>query len=188
MARSEINLLPSAQWQHSWLVFLLKWTISYGRYIIIFTELIVILAFLSRFKFDQDLADLTDKIKTDKIILQSSRKFENEVSQTTKIQDLVIRKWQSQYIWSAYLNSLVQALPKDIVIKKINLSPNQINLIGSTNNVTALTVFLNNLKADPSFKRVNLSRISSSLSPKNSGVTTFSVLLVPTPIHVKYKS
>ena len=35
---------------------------DYGRHIVLLTELVVIAAFLSRFKLDRDYADLGDKI------------------------------------------------------------------------------------------------------------------------------
>jgi hypothetical protein len=63
MPKKEINLLPKEEFEKKPLGKFLVWALSIGRYIVIFTELIVILAFLSRFKLDRDLADLNQSVR-----------------------------------------------------------------------------------------------------------------------------
>ncbi len=186
MSYSDINLLPAAQWHHSWLAYFFRWIISYGRYVLIFTELIVILAFLSRFKLDQDLADLNDKIKTDKIILQSSVGFEKQVRQTVQNQVLTAREWENQLRWSYYLQAISQVLPSTVVIKKMDAATDHLTLVGSSSSLKQLNSFLNNLKASPAFQNVNLEKINTSLTPSQQNLITFSISLTPTKAYVKY--
>ncbi len=187
MNYSGINLLPASQWRHSWLAYIFRWTITYGRYVLIFTELIVILAFLSRFKLDQDLSDLNDKIKTDKIILQSARGFEKQVQQTVHDQNLIIKEWKKQLRWSSYLQIISRFTPQSILLKKLEASPSQINLVGISTNLNELNIFLNNLKASPAFKNVSLDKIHTSLNSSQGGVTTFTISLTPNYSYVKYQ-
>ena len=56
--KHEIELLPKEEWEKTSFGKFIKWTLNVGRYIVIATELIVILAFVSRFKLDRDLTDL----------------------------------------------------------------------------------------------------------------------------------
>ncbi len=186
MRYSDINLLPAAQWHHSWLAYFLRWIISYGRYVLIFTELIVILAFLSRFKLDQDLADLNDKIKTDKVILQSAVAFEKQLRLTTKDQALIAREWKNQLLWSRYLQTIGQLLPPTIVIKKMEAAPDHITLVGSSSSLNQLNSFLNNLKANPAFENVNLEKINTSLTSDQESLIIFSISLTPAKTYVKY--
>ncbi len=76
--KSTIELLPQENWEKGTFGRLLKWALTVGRYIVIITELIVILAFLSRFKFDRDLTDLNEKVKQQQAIVQSSAQFEQK--------------------------------------------------------------------------------------------------------------
>ena len=53
-----INLLPKTEFELSFWGRFIKWALSTGRYIIILTELVVIIAFMSRFKLDRDASDV----------------------------------------------------------------------------------------------------------------------------------
>jgi hypothetical protein len=74
MPKQEINLLPREEFEKKPIGKFLTWALSIGRYIIIFTELIVILAFLSRFKLDRDLSDLNQSIREKQAVIRL-RKF-----------------------------------------------------------------------------------------------------------------
>ena len=62
-----INLLPSKELGFSEKV--LNWALTFGRYIIIGTEIVVLVVFLSRFKLDRDRIDLKDSITEKQKIL-----------------------------------------------------------------------------------------------------------------------
>lgn len=77
-AQSKINLLPTDEFERTPLGQFLKWALTIGRYIVIGTELVVILAFLSRFKLDRDLTNLNEKIKGKVAIIQSFEDLEKK--------------------------------------------------------------------------------------------------------------
>lgn len=56
----------------------LKWALSWGKKIIILTELIVVLAFLSRFWLDSEVANNSDEIDRRKTIIEASSDFEKD--------------------------------------------------------------------------------------------------------------
>jgi len=76
--KKEISLLPSEENLNSPLAKITKWATSTGRVVIIFVELIVILAFLSRFSLDRRNADLSETLRQQKAILASTKDFEND--------------------------------------------------------------------------------------------------------------
>ena len=63
MPKKDINLLPREEFEQKTVGRFLIWALTVGRWIVIVTELIVITAFLSRFKLDRDLANLYEKIR-----------------------------------------------------------------------------------------------------------------------------
>ncbi len=186
MVGREINLLPSAQWSYSLPAFLLKWVVSYGRYVLVITELIVILAFLSRFKLDQDLMDLEDKIATNKTILESSVKFEEKIKQITEKQNFILSEWKKQPLWSVYLNTLTRLLPKGVTLVSIEVDKEKMNLTGSSVNETELAYFINNLKTSKAFKKIRVEKVSSDLSMQGVRLISFSITAYLNPVYVKY--
>ncbi len=56
----------------------LKWALTWGKRIVITTELVVILAFLSRFWLDTEVANNAEKIDQKKLIVLSESDFEKK--------------------------------------------------------------------------------------------------------------
>ena len=77
-----INLLPQSEFGQTFWGRFLKWAVSTGRYFLIFVELVVIIAFMSRFKLDKDLADLADNIAGKKAVLEAA--YATEQNSSTK--------------------------------------------------------------------------------------------------------
>ena len=57
-----INLLGSQDLEHTPWGRIVAWATTYGRYIMITTEIIVLLAFISRFSLDRKNTDLTEEV------------------------------------------------------------------------------------------------------------------------------
>ncbi len=188
MSSQNINLLPSSQWNHYWIAYFLKWVTTYGKYALIITELIVISAFLTRFKLDQDLLEVKDKINNNVAILQSSKTFEGQVTKLSQKQNLVIKEWQKTPTFSKYITAVTDSLPKNIILNNISANKSSMTLVGYSPNEVSLAYFLKYLKKNPAFKSVSLTKISSDLSPTNEvKLITFTIQLALKPVYVKYQ-
>ena len=163
--KKEISLLPNEENSNSLLARFLVWVTSVGRVVIIFTELIVITAFLSRFWLDRKNSDLSEILRQQKTIITSAQDFESDY---TSLQDrlLYIKKfYQSQPNYIKSLSSLVQSLPSDIYFQNININSDE-----KTSQVTAMIQlysyqenaivnFITNLKLNPDISNVEVSKI-----------------------------
>ena len=78
---SVINLLPQEEFRKSPVGRILHWATTTFRTIVIITELIVIVAFLSRFSLDAKNADLNDIVRQNQSIIESYKDFEIEFRQ-----------------------------------------------------------------------------------------------------------
>lgn len=78
MADRDVSLLPKQGFGDTLWGKLMNWVLSVGRYIVIFTELIVIGAFISRFWLDRKNSDLSEEIRQQEAILTSTSGFEEE--------------------------------------------------------------------------------------------------------------
>src|SRR3990167_9181041 len=74
--KKTINLLVLEGFEHSPVGKVLHWLLSAGRTIVIFTELIVIISFLSRFWLDRTLTDLSEQNNNKRAQIEASRQFE----------------------------------------------------------------------------------------------------------------
>lgn len=167
--KSTIELLPQEDWQKGKFGRLLKWALTVGRYIVIITELIVILAFLSRFKFDRDLTDLNEKIKQQQAIIQSSTQFEQKFrflqKQLLNIETLEKERLQTNRV----LTELASLTPIDVYLSDLNITDKEVKLTATALSEGGLASFLNNLKKSPSFDKISLSQVSSGIE-KEIGV------------------
>lgn len=78
MSKKEISLLPEKGKPQDVINKFIDWVLSVGKYIIVFTQLIVIGAFLSRFWLDRINNDLSAKIRQQSAILSSAQNFERQ--------------------------------------------------------------------------------------------------------------
>ena len=115
-AQPSVNLLPKSEFELSFWGKFLKWSLTAGRYIIILTEMVVIGAFLSRFKLDKDLSDLTEAINGKKAILEAlastEKTFRKTQSNLEIAQKAINTKPKTLDLW----NETVQTMPPEIIL------------------------------------------------------------------------
>lgn len=145
----------------------LKWLISYGRFIVVFVEIIVLACFAYRFKLDADLADLKEKINNQVPYLESLSIDEALIKQT-QLRILNIQKVYSfSPFWVKTLTEISNQIPSQVRLTNINLekapppsSGVSFKLAAQTPSNNDLAVFLNALKKSPNLKDISLSSIS----------------------------
>src|SRR3990167_2747697 len=108
-----VNLLSQDAFSASIVGKVLLWALSIGRYIVVFTEAIVILSFLSRFKLDRDLTDLNTGIEQQLAIIQSFGDLEQNIRNLQEKLDF-IAALETQLPPQAVVNHLAQAIPPDV--------------------------------------------------------------------------
>jgi len=161
--KRDISLLPGQEFAASALGRLVNWVTTSGRYVVIFTELIVIGAFLSRFWLDRKNSDLSDEIRQGEAILESTTDFEKEyrlLQSKLKFAESSISQDQN---FTERLNILSQNLPRNVVFEHLNFSSgttqSEIKLKAISVSETDLVDFITNLILEPAISTVNVSNI-----------------------------
>ena len=163
-AKRDISLLPSREFNESVVGRLTNWITTSGRYVVIFTQLIVIAAFLSRFWLDRKNSDLSDEIRQGGAILQSTSSFEKEYRLLqSKLKFATTAIAQNQNL-PAKLHLLSENLPRNIFFENLNLSKDKkgqsvIKLQAISNSETDLVDFITNLTLEPTVDLINISNI-----------------------------
>ena len=156
-----VNLLPKDPFFESFLGQFLLWALSIGRYIVIFTELIVILAFLSRFKLDRDLTDLNQMVLDGSSYVKSYDDLEIKYK---KIQEKVnfLDYVNKQNLHPEVLKKLTAHLPPDVRLDEIGVLNGDLKIKGISLSNSGFTQFLQRLEGDSIFDNISITKISAS--------------------------
>ncbi len=153
---------------------LLKWLLSTGRFIFIFVEGIVLLAFIARFKLDADIASKKEAIEQQIPYIQSLKPYEILIRQTQLKLSTIDSLKTSSPDFSGALQKIADQIPSGVKITGINLDKNvnQLNIkfSGQSQDNNNLTIFFLGLKQDQNFADVNFTSIGFE-----KGVITFTI-------------
>ena len=154
-----INLLGGEQSEHTPIGRLISWITTYGRYIMVTTELIVLLAFLSRFSLDRKLTDLKDEISQKQEILEVNSDMESEFRKTQdalkKIKALITN--QSEPIDA--VRTLHIIIPSGTYLQNLSVSNNKITAQVVSLTVQSFSQFLLNLSMTKQLTDVDIGTV-----------------------------
>lgn len=143
---------------------LVRWLLSSGRYVFIIVEAVVLLAFITRFKLDADLAAKKEAIEQQIPYIESLKPVEVSIRQT-QLKLKTINSFQSASAdFSQILKKIADQTPAGVKISNINLERNltkvsvQISAQSQSNN--DLINFTNGLKNDGTFSNITITGIS----------------------------
>lgn len=155
---------------------LIRWLLSTGRFIFVFVEALVLLAFIARFKLDADLASKKEAIEQQIPYIESLKPYEILIRQTQlKLSTIDTIKTNSMD-YPVILKKIADQTPVGVKIVSLNIGKNidsatvQINAQVQTNN--DLTSFTAGLKEDPIFSDVNLTSVGLEQGVINFTVST----------------
>lgn len=149
-----VNLLPSDRFEYSRVGRFLQWALSTGRHVLMLTELVVILAFLSRFWFDRTLENLREvRIQKEAIVDSYDQILQRFL--TMKSQVVIVRRiFQSQSHSSQTLSTIQSLTPKDIRYTNIETATNSATLKGFVSSAPSFSTLLSRLQGEPTFSEV----------------------------------
>lgn len=156
----DINLAPKDPFFATPLGKILKWALSVGRYIVIFTEVIVIVSFVSRFTLDRQITDLNNSINQKVNVIGSFGELEDNIRTTQTMIDDYKQVAQSTEILETF-PALTEVTPQGVILRQLTIRPNQIAISGTTFSQENLNIFINNLTLSDYFTDVDVSRIES---------------------------
>lgn len=156
----DVNLYPEDPFYTSLIGKSLRWAVAAGRHIVIFTELIVIGSFLSRFVLDRQLSDLNREILQKQSIVESYGTLESDVRLLQKRTKDINGILDQQGKYRA-LESLTKVTPPDVVFEQISLANDRFSLKGHTLSSNSLSILVEGLKNDPQMSTVSINDIES---------------------------
>ena len=157
--QTPINLLGQQDMDHSAVGRIISWAITYGRYIMIGTEIVVLLAFISRFSLDRKLTDLKEEIAQKQMIIEANLELEADVR---SVQDK-LAKAKTLLTASANptqtLTDLQSLLPLDVKLETLSISGKRITATATAGSTNGFSQFLSNIKASSTIQNVDIGEI-----------------------------
>lgn len=186
-AKKEISLLPDEANNNTTSARVVRWITSVGRYIVVFTELIVISAFLSRFYLDRKNSDLSDILRQQQAIIQSTQNFENDFDLLQKKINIIKLTYASQPEFQSKIDTLVTSTPPDIAFESLQFTTNSNQEISANLSLTAfqessIVDFITNLIVNPKIKSVDVQKIEKKPNDTKY-LVSLSISFINAPTH-----
>jgi hypothetical protein len=164
-AKKEISLLPQAENPNSFTARFFKWLTTVGRWVIIITELIVVTAFLSRFWLDRKNSDLSEIVRQQQAIIDSTKFFQAEYTSFQKRLQTIRDYYSNQPEYHRHLDTLIKSTPNDLVYNNLAIRQD-LELKKITANASILAYredsiinFISNLMLNPDIDTVEITKI-----------------------------
>jgi len=157
-----INLLPPTDFEMSFWGKFLKWAVTAGRYIIIVTELVVIVAFLSRFKLDQDVADLVNTLEAEKNVLEAQQSTEAEFRRVQARLASVGQMVSSQLEARNKAEMVAAKIPLEVKLLSMRLEEGGVTIVANTLSEQALGEMLGRFSRDERVKGVDMTNVEAT--------------------------
>jgi len=135
---------------------LIYFVLSYLRYVLIITQIIVIGVFFYKFKVDQEIVDYQDSVGQKKEIIEVTQPLFVDAKTTgfqIKEVKLIIER-QNKFL--GILNYLSTIFPDKLYLSKLTITDNSMNFEGFGDNGLLIQSFYQRLKTDKKFGTVNL--------------------------------
>jgi len=155
-----INLLPVDRFSLTTAGRIFKWLLGTFRYIVIAVEMIVMLAFLSRFWLDAKNADLNDEIKQKETRIKASQETEKEMLSIQKKLKAFSTLAAPKTLPSDLLTKIPPLVPQEVTLSSIFINPKGIIITGNSFTEIGVLQTIANLKSDKSNKKVSLQSVS----------------------------
>lgn len=152
-----------------------RWILSSGRFLIVFVEILVLTAFVLRFKLDADIAATSEAIEEQVPFIESLksdekliRKLQFQISTISSIK-------QESPDYQAILQKITALLPSGITLQSLSFQKQtggvDIKMSGSTIASNNLTSLVNGLQKETTFNNVNLVSTSFEQDQINFSIT-----------------
>lgn len=159
-----LNLLKPQSNSEKLPIKFISWLLSSGRYIFTVVNALVLIAFITRFKFDADLAAKNEAIAEQIPYVESLRPYELLIKDTQLKLSTIGTVKKNVPDWSLLLKNISDQVPLGITISAINIDNNigsaKIHISGQTQLTSDVTNFMAALREDSTFSNVNLASIA----------------------------
>lgn len=173
-----VNLIGEEEMEYTPVGRIVTWAVTYGRYIMIGTEIIVLLAFISRFSLDRKLTDLNDEVSQKQAIIDANHEFEANFRTLQDKLATINTLMNAPQTTSQVLSTIQSLLPNDVHLDTLNIDNQRVvgNVVANT--TAGFSQVVANLQASSIFSQVDIGDVNRS--PTTGIQFTFTATIAPT--------
>ena len=160
MKSYDINLLPKKK--HKVADKLLHFVLYYFRYIIVITQIVVIGVFFFRFRVDQQVIDMKESFKQKQQILAVTVPIVEEAKVIERKIDQVEEVIDSQDLYLNRMNFLLNSIPEEISLQRLEMLDHQISLSGEARDVFAVRALHKKISLTEGFESAEIKSIENN--------------------------
>ena len=157
--QASINLLIKDEFGESFSEQLLAWILTYGRYIIIITQIVVLSVFFLRFKIDREHTDLRELVSQQQNILESMSDNEGEIRRIQTRLSNIKQISENQDALIKIILYLQKHTPTDTIYSNLTLDKEKITFNATSLNLRSFSFLLRELQNEQKFYDVSLENI-----------------------------
>lgn len=159
-----INLLGTQDLDHTPWGRIINWATTYGRYIMITTEIVVLLAFISRFSLDRKNTDLTEELTQKQAIIEANVDFEKDIKMLQNKLASAKNLMANQKKPVELVSQLEQLIPADVYLISLDIASNRLTTNAIAGSTSGFAQFLSNLESTDLLRNVTIGDINRSPS------------------------
>lgn len=156
---SSINLIPKNSFEYSNLGKTLKWSLSSGRVLVVFTEFVVLLAFASRFYYDKRVNDIAEEIDQKQALIQSYSEIEAQARAIIAKQKIVDKYIAYNLGLDGKFTAAKRFTPLDTTYDSISIRQGKMDLSGVTGSEMSLMTIVSGLSKMEGVKEISIGSI-----------------------------
>lgn len=155
-----INLIGDTNNEHTPVGRIVNWAVTYGRYIMIGTEIVVLLAFISRFSLDRKLTDLKEEVTQKQDIIEANLPFEQDIrtlqDKLSKIKALKVQPANASQV----ITSFQTILPTGMYLKSLFLDHDRVTVSAVAGSTAAFSQFVANIQNNKILANIDIGDIT----------------------------
>lgn len=149
--RPSIDLLAREDFAQRSIGRLLLWILTVGRYIVIFTELIVIAGFVTRVVLDRNLSHVNEDLYEQQAILASYQPVEDRLRRIDQQLTAYGRIASDRLDGSQLTSDLTQMTPVDLRYDLLDITPEAVEIRATALSPGGFAAYITRLQAYPPF-------------------------------------
>ena len=163
-----INLFPVSERTFSEKV--LYFSLHYLRYIIVLTQITVIAVFFFRFKVDQEIIDLKEKVTQKQEIFKITKPLLTEAKNVEKKLSNIKTLIDQQAVFNANLGFVFSSIPEGMTLNEVGIDNKQVYMKGEAISVLQIKHVYDIFNEDKRFKEAAISALEKD---KLTGIFSF---------------
>ncbi|RJR14575.1 hypothetical protein C4579_04745 [Candidatus Microgenomates bacterium] len=160
MPAQPINLLPRKDFDRTIFGKFLRWSLIYGRYIIVSTEIVVLLAFIARFSLDRTITDLNEEIDQKAAIVTANQGFEDRFRNLQNRTTYIGQFLKKQDALERLLSHLQTITPQGVRLVNLTLTDEIVSVDAVAQTSSSLAAFLSNLKNSDTLTDISVTNVT----------------------------